>query len=78
MLQIRNLLKPYGVLDTDSTFEGGYIMSANLDEMDQFLNTIYKVEKKIHHLIHKSNLTNMEKKMILDHILIVPSIKKKK
>lgn len=53
-------------------------MSATIDEMDQFLNTINKLEKKIHHLIHKSNLSDIEKKMIFDHILIVPPIKMKK
>jgi hypothetical protein len=52
-------------------------MSVNLNDIDQFLTTINKLEKKIHHLIHKSNLTDMEKKMILDHILIVPSVKEK-
>jgi hypothetical protein len=52
-------------------------MSVNLNDIDQFLNTISKLEKKIHQLIHKSNLTDIEKKMILDHILIVPPIKAK-
>jgi hypothetical protein len=50
----------------------------NSDEIDQFLSTVCKLEKKIHQLIYKSNLTDMEKKMIVDHVLIVPSIKKKK
>jgi hypothetical protein len=50
-------------------------MSVDLNDMDQFLTTISRLEKKIHHLIHKSNLTDLEKKMILDHILIVPSNK---
>jgi 16S rRNA G527 N7-methylase RsmG len=50
------------------------MMSAQLDDIDQFLNTVGKLEKKIHHLIHKSNLTEIEKKMILDHILIVPTL----
>jgi hypothetical protein len=53
-------------------------MSMHTDDIDQFLSTICKLEKKIHQLIHKSNLTDLEKKMILDHILIVPSIKEKK
>jgi hypothetical protein len=53
-------------------------MSMHTDDIDQFLNTICKLEKKIHQLIQKSNLTDMEKKMILDHILIVPSLKRKK
>jgi hypothetical protein len=54
-------------------------MSLNdTDEIDQFLSTVSKLEKKIHQLIYKSNLTDMEKKMIVDHVLIVPSIKKKK
>jgi hypothetical protein len=52
-------------------------MSLEQDETDQFLTTICKLEKKIHQLIQKSNLTDMEKKMILDHILIIPSVKKK-
>jgi 16S rRNA G527 N7-methylase RsmG len=47
-------------------------MSANIDDMDRFLETINKLEKKIQNLIHKSNLSDIEKKMILDHILIVP------
>jgi hypothetical protein len=48
-------------------------MSAKLDDIDEFLNTVGKLEKKIHHLIDKSNLSDSEKKMILEHILIVPS-----
>jgi hypothetical protein len=50
----------------------------NTDEFDQFLSTVNKLEKKIHQLIFKSNLTDMEKKMIMDHVLIIPSNKKKK
>jgi 16S rRNA G527 N7-methylase RsmG len=72
----RNLLKPFGVQATDLTFEEACIMSAYVDDIDQFLSTINKLENKIHHLIDKSNLSDIEKKMILDHILIVPSIKK--
>jgi hypothetical protein len=53
-------------------------MSMHTDDIDEFLNTIGKLEKKIHQLIHKSNLTDLEKTMIIDHILIVPSLKKKK
>jgi hypothetical protein len=53
------------------------MMSVDLNDIEQFLTTISKLEKKIHQLIHKSNLTDMEKKMILDHILIVPSVKAK-
>jgi hypothetical protein len=52
-------------------------MSVHTDDIDQFLTTVSKLEKKIHQLIHKSNLSDLEKKIILDHILIVPAIKEK-
>jgi hypothetical protein len=50
-------------------------MSVETDDIDQFLTTVSKLEKRIHQLIHKSNLSDTEKKMVLDHILIVPAIK---
>jgi hypothetical protein len=52
-------------------------MGVNLEDIDQFLSVISKLEKKIHHLVHKSNLTDLEKKLILDNIVIIPSTKKK-
>jgi hypothetical protein len=52
-------------------------MGVNLEDIDQFLTTISKLEKKIHQLIHKSNLTDNEKQIIIDHIVIVPASKKK-
>jgi hypothetical protein len=50
-------------------------MSVKTDEIDQFLSTVCKLEKKIHQLIQKSNLSDIEKKMIIDHIIIIPSNK---
>ncbi len=47
-------------------------MKARVYELDQFLDTIHKLEDTVYQLIHKSNLTENEKEMILDHILIVP------
>ena len=42
------------------------------ESLDEFLQTIYNLEEKVVHLIHQSNLSDVEKKFILDHILIIP------
>jgi hypothetical protein len=42
------------------------------ESLDDFLQTIYELEEKVVHLIHQSNLSAVEKKFILDHILIIP------
>ena len=53
-------------------------MKARVYDMDQFLDTIHNLENKVFQLIHKSNLTEREKQLILNHILIVPGTEKKK
>jgi hypothetical protein len=47
------------------------------EDIDQFLENIHELEKTVFGLIEKSNLTDMEKRKILNHILIVPGNKKK-
>jgi hypothetical protein len=53
-------------------------MKARVYDLDQFLETIHNLENTVYQLVHKSNLTDSEKKLILDHILIVPGTKKAK
>ncbi|MGQ7887541.1 hypothetical protein [Paenibacillus sp. WC2504] len=49
-------------------------MREPLDEMDVFLHTIHDLEEKVAKLIHGSNLAEMEKNFILEHILIIPGM----
>lgn len=51
-------------------------MREPLDELDVFLHTIHDLEEKVARLIHGSNLTEMEKTFILEHILIIPGKRK--
>jgi len=53
-------------------------MKARVYDMDQFLETIHNLEDTVYQLINKSNLTESEKKFILNHILIVPGMEKVK
>ena len=47
----------------------------NNEDIDQFLETIHELEHTIFQLIQKSNLTDIEKRMIVNHIMIVPGNK---
>lgn len=42
-------------------------------EIEQFLDQMHLIETKVADLIASSDLTEREKRFILDHILIVPS-----
>lgn len=41
-------------------------------EIDQFLRQVQAIERKIHDLLQKSQLSEEEKSFILRHILAVP------
>ncbi|MNC64314.1 hypothetical protein D3C75_1145020 [compost metagenome] len=41
-------------------------------EIDQFLRQVQAIERHIHELLHKSQLSEEEKNYILRHILAVP------
>ncbi|MDB5055223.1 MAG: hypothetical protein JWM44_3273 [Bacilli bacterium] len=45
------------------------------EDIDQFLETIHELEHTIFQLIQKSNLTDVEKSLIVNHIMIVPGNK---
>lgn len=47
-------------------------MKEQLEDIQQFLELISKIEEKVLGLIQNTNLTDTEKSYILEHILIVP------
>lgn len=47
-------------------------MNEQFTDVRQFLDMIHQIESKVIHLIQTTNLSEEEKKFILDHILIVP------
>jgi hypothetical protein len=51
-------------------------MDQAMDGIEDYLDLIRELEFKINSLILKSNLTEDEKKFILDHIFVVPKSNK--